>query len=114
MNEKITKQFNELCGMENRSMQRLLREIDTRVLAKALKNADKNIRQKIMMNMSDRAGKLLIENMNLLGEISDNIIITAREKILDIRKILIKSKDITSDLNSHKEYSINNCFPVIL
>lgn len=107
MNEKTTEQFNALCGMENRSMQRLLRDVDTRILAKALKNADNNIRKKIMVNMSVRAGKLLVEDINLLGETNDNIIITARKKILDLYMKLIKSKDITSILNNHEEYTIN-------
>jgi flagellar motor switch protein FliG len=56
-------QFEDLINIENRSMQKLLAELDTKNLALALKNADDAIKQKVLQNMSQRAQETLREEM---------------------------------------------------
>jgi flagellar motor switch protein FliG len=59
--------FEDLRALDDRAIQRLLRDIDTKTLALALKGASGELRQRIVSQMSQRAGQALAEEMDLLG-----------------------------------------------
>jgi flagellar motor switch protein FliG len=61
--------FEDLLLLDSRSMQRLLREIDGKELALALKAASDELKQHIMSNMSERAAAALEEEMEFLGPV---------------------------------------------
>ncbi len=89
--EEINQQllvFEDLLLLDDRSMQRVLREIDTRNdLPMALKSASEDLKDSIFGNMSQRAAQDLRESMEYLGpvrlreieEAQQNIIRTVRE-----------------------------------
>jgi flagellar motor switch protein FliG len=69
-NEKIILKklplFNIIAKLDDRAIQKVLQEVDKTVLAQAIVNVDSEIQEKIFRNMSQRAVKMLKENMELL------------------------------------------------
>lgn len=61
--------FEDLIHVDDRGMQRLLRRIETRELAMALKGASEEVKQKVFKNMSERAAEMIREEMEALGAV---------------------------------------------
>jgi len=61
--------FEDLISLDGRSMQRILRDVDSKELALALKAASDELKQHIMKNMSERAAAALTEEMEYLGPV---------------------------------------------
>ena len=59
--------FEDIRGLDDRALQRILRDIDVKTLAMSLKGASPELRQRITSQMSQRAGSALTEEMELLG-----------------------------------------------
>jgi len=59
--------FEDVVKLDDRSMQMVLREVDTKDLSRALKGASEEILNKIVSNLSKRAGQLLKEEREFLG-----------------------------------------------
>jgi flagellar motor switch protein FliG len=59
--------FEDIVSLDDRSIQLVLRQVDSKELAVALKGVAPNVRQKIMSNMSERASANLSEEIELLG-----------------------------------------------
>ncbi len=59
--------FEDIVSLEDRSVQLVLREIDSKELAVALKGVNETVRDKVTTNMSERAGEALKEEIDLLG-----------------------------------------------
>ena len=76
--------FENLTELDDRSIQKFFREIDTQELAKALHGADEEIQNKIFSNMSKRAAAMLKEDMEFMGPVRMVDVIEARKNIIDI------------------------------
>ena len=76
--------FDDLVKVDNRTIQRLLRELDSVILAIALTDAKKGIKDVFFRNMSKRAGLMLKEDMEYLGPENESDIENARKLILNI------------------------------
>ncbi|HTL86045.1 MAG TPA: flagellar motor switch protein FliG [Acidimicrobiia bacterium] len=61
--------FEDIVGLDDRSIQLVLRSVDAKELAVALKGVDQKVRNKVMKNMSERAAANLAEEIQLLGPI---------------------------------------------
>ena len=61
--------FEDLIYVEDRGLQKMLRNIDQRTLARALKNTSIEVKDKIISNLSKRAGLNVLEELELLGPI---------------------------------------------
>jgi flagellar motor switch protein FliG len=59
--------FEDLVGLDERALSRLLRDVDSRELALALKQASNEVRNKIMGVMSQRAVAALKEEIEMMG-----------------------------------------------
>ena len=70
--------------MDDRSLQRVLREVDHQVLAKALKNVKNTILEAVFNNMSQRAVTVLKEDMEYMGPVREKDCEDAQEEILSI------------------------------
>lgn len=80
--ENFSISFNELGRLDDRAIQKVLREVDMDVLALALKKSDEKVKQKIYRNMSARAAALLKENMEFMGPVNQINIEEAQCKII--------------------------------
>lgn len=58
--------FEDVCSLEARSMQVLLRSVDTKQLSVALSSSPESIKVKVLANLSERARESLVEEMDLL------------------------------------------------
>lgn len=86
--------FEDIVLLDDRSIQKVLREVDTQDLAKALKGVDAEVQEKIFRNMSKRASSLLREDMDFMGPIRLRDVEEAQQKIVNIIRKLEESGDI--------------------
>ena len=86
--------FDTLLKVDDRGIQALLREISNDLLVVALKGCDPAISDKILGNMSKRAGTLLREDMEAKGPMKLSEVETAQKEILDVARRLAESGDI--------------------
>lgn len=86
--------FDTLLSVDDRGIQAILREISNDLLVVALKGCDPEIRDKILGNMSKRAGTLLREDMEAKGPIRLSEVETAQKDILEVARRLADSGDI--------------------
>ena len=61
--------FEDLLGVDDKSIQVLLKEISSEDLSMALKGASDALKEKIFSNMSDRAAKMLREDLEAMGPV---------------------------------------------
>ena len=61
--------FEDIVLLDDKAIQKVLRELDNQDLAKALKAVDTEVQEKIFRNMSKRAAALLREDMEFMGPI---------------------------------------------
>ena len=83
----------ELLRLNDRSIQKLMREIDAPDLGRALNGADNEVKDKIFRNFSKRAGEMLKEEMDLMA-LQKADYLKAQEKILYKLEMLIAEGDI--------------------
>lgn len=80
--------FEDLLYVDDRGIQRILREVDKRELALALKVVDEKLKEKVLRNMSERARDLLREELQYMGPVRLKEVETAQSRIVEIVKQL--------------------------
>lgn len=80
--------FDDLIKVDSSGIQVLMREIDKSKLALALKGAAEEIRDLFIKNMSGRASKILIEDMESLGPVRLKDVDEAQSEIVNAAKEL--------------------------
>ena len=97
--EKNLITFNTLLNLDNRAVQKILRETAQEELARALKDADTAVQNKIFINMSKRAANMLKEDIEFIGPVREADINEARDHIISTIIRLSQEGDIViSDL----------------
>ncbi|HQG97465.1 MAG TPA: flagellar motor switch protein FliG, partial [Thermotogota bacterium] len=86
--------FEDVVKLDDRSMQMVLREVDTKDLSRALKGASEEILNKIVSNLSKRAGQLLKEEIEFLGPLRVVDVEEAQQKIVNVIRRLEESGEI--------------------
>jgi flagellar motor switch protein FliG len=89
--EQIKRQmfvFDDIILLDDRGIQLVLREIETKDLALALKGTSEEVSNKILSNMSSRASSMLKEDMQFMGPVRVREVEDAQQKIVKvIRKL---------------------------
>jgi flagellar motor switch protein FliG len=86
--------FEDLLGVDDRGIQRVLREVDKKDLALSLKIASDAMKEKIFGNMSERASDLLKEELGYLGPVRLKEVEAAQARIVDVVKQLEEQGEI--------------------
>lgn len=86
--------FEDIVLLDNRSVQRILREIDAKDLAMAMKTASEDVKNLIFRNMSKRAVELLKEDMGYMGPVRLRDVEEAQQKIVNVIRQLEDSGEI--------------------
>jgi len=86
--------FEDIVTIDDRGIQRILREVDKRDLALSLKIADDKIKQKIFKNMSERAASVVREELEFMGPVKLKEVEAAQMRIVDIVKNLEEQEEI--------------------
>jgi len=76
--------FENLLDLDDRSVQMLLREIQSDSLVMALKGASETLREKIFRNMSQRAAEMLREDLESRGPVRLSEVETEQKEILKV------------------------------
>ncbi|WP_333760245.1 flagellar motor switch protein FliG, partial [Treponema paraluiscuniculi] len=86
--------FEDIVMLDDRAIQKVLREVNMEELAKALKVVDTEVQDKIFRNMSKRAGSMLKEEMEYMGPTRLKDVEEAQQKVVSIIRHLEDSGDI--------------------
>lgn len=86
--------FEDLLLVDNKGMQRVLREVETRDLATALKAASPELKRHILSAMSERAASALEEEIEILGPVRVRDVEAVHQKIVDSVRALGQSGEI--------------------
>jgi flagellar motor switch protein FliG len=96
--------FDNLIDLDNRSLQTLLREISQEVLVVALKGAKQEFRDKVFANMSQRAGMMLKEELEVLGPVKVSEVEAQQKEILQVARRLAEEGEITIGRKAEDAY----------
>ena len=86
--------FEDVMLLDDRSMQRMLKEIDTKDLSMALKGASEELQEKFFRNMSSRAAEMIKEDMEFMGPIRLKDVEEVQQRIVDIVRRLEEEGEI--------------------
>lgn len=86
--------FEDINILDDPAIRRILREIDTKDLAKALKGSSDELLNRMLKNMSQRAGEMLREEMEFLGPIRLREVEEAQQSIVRIIRRLDEAGEI--------------------
>ena len=87
-------EFDDFLKLDDRAVQKVLRDVEQQTLALALKGADPKVQDKIFRNMSKKAVELLKEDMEFMGPVRLKHIDAARKEIVQIVYRLESNGDI--------------------
>ena len=76
--------FDDIVLVDDRGLQKVLRSVESQELAVALKAATDEVKDKIFRNMSERAGEILKEEMEVSGAVRIKDVTDAQQKITKI------------------------------
>ncbi|MCD6139070.1 MAG: flagellar motor switch protein FliG [Deltaproteobacteria bacterium] len=93
--------FEDLVKVDDRSMREILKQVEMQQLTVALKTASEEMKEKIFSNLSERAGSMLREDMEVMGPVrlaeveqaQQNIIKAARQLEAEGKIVLAKGKE---------------------
>ncbi len=86
--------FEDMVKLDDRSIQRLLREVETKDLAMALKGANNEVKEKIFKNMSERASAMLKDDMEYMGPVRAREVQECQTKIVAVIRALEATGEI--------------------
>lgn len=86
--------FEDIVMLDDKSIQKIMREVDTSELSKALKGVDADVQDKIYRNMSKRAAALLKEDMEYMGPTRRKDVEDAQQKIVSIIRKLEEQGEV--------------------
>lgn len=86
--------FEDIVLIDDKGIQRILRDVDKRDLALALKVSDEKIRTKVFKNMSERAAAVVKEELEFMGPVKLKEVELAQMRIVDVIKKLEEQEEI--------------------
>jgi flagellar motor switch protein FliG len=86
--------FEDIIRLDDRSLQRVLREVDMKELGLALKGATEELRAKFFKNMSKRAAEMLQEDMEYMGPVRVKDVEESQQKVVNVVRSLEEAGEI--------------------
>jgi flagellar motor switch protein FliG len=86
--------FQDIVKLDDRGVQLVLREVDAKDLALALKGTGPEVKTKVMSNLSERAAGNLAEEIDLLGPVRLKDVEAARDNVVKVIRSLEESDQI--------------------
>ncbi len=86
--------FEDITLLDDRAVQQVLREVDTKELALALKSVEDRVRDKVFNNMSKRAASMLQEDMEFMGPVRLRDVEDAQQRVVNIIRRLEEAGEI--------------------
>jgi len=86
--------FEDIVQLDDRAIQSIMKEVDMKELATALKGVNTEVQQKIFKNMSERAVSMLKEDMEFMGPVRMRVVEEAQQKVVSIIRRLEEAGEI--------------------
>jgi len=86
--------FEDILLLDDRAIQRVLRDVDNSDLSMALKGANEQVQAAIFKNMSSRLSAMIKEDMEFMGPVRMKDVEEAQQKIVNIIRKLEDSAEI--------------------
>lgn len=86
--------FDDLVKLDDRAIQRILREVDSKDLALALRGGGEEVRERVFKNMSSRAAQMLKEDMEVGGPVRLRTVEDAQQRIVAVVRRLDEAEEI--------------------
>lgn len=87
--------FEDITTLDDKAIQLILRQVDSKDLAIALKGVKSEVKQKIMRNLSERAAQNLAEEIDLLGPVRLQAVEESQGAIVRVIRSLEESGQLT-------------------
>jgi flagellar motor switch protein FliG len=95
--------FEDIAKLEDRTIQRIIRELDLKELAKALKGTKEDMRAAIYRNMSSRAAEMLQDELETMGPMRSDQISRSQRNIVSIVRRLEEQEEIVINRSGENE-----------
>ena len=86
--------FEDILSLDDKSIQRVLREIENNEIAVALKNANEEVQNVIFKNLSKRLAAMIKEDMDYMGPVRLKDVEEAQQRIVNVIRKLEDSGEI--------------------
>jgi flagellar motor switch protein FliG len=95
--------FEDIIQLDDRAIQAILREVDMKELATALKGVGPEVQEKIYKNMSERAVAMLKEDMEYMGPVRLRVVEESQVKVVNIIRKLEEAGEIVVGRSGEEE-----------
>ncbi|MCB9365968.1 MAG: flagellar motor switch protein FliG [Calditrichaeota bacterium] len=80
--------FEDIVQLDDRSIQKVLKEVDNKDLALALKHVNPEVKSRVLANMSERAAETIQEEIEYMGPVRLKEVEVAQQQVVDaIRRL---------------------------
>ena len=86
--------FEDIVMLDDRSLQMVLREVDTKDLSLAMKATPQEVSEKVYKNMSKRAADMLREEIEYMGPVKIRDVEEAQQKVVNVIRTLEEKGEI--------------------
>ncbi len=87
--------FEDIVNLDDSAIQRIMRDIDTKDLALALKGVDSDVSDRIYKNISKRGAEMLKEDIDFMGPVRLRDVEEAQQRIVAVIRQLDETGEIT-------------------
>ena len=98
--------FEDILTLDDRSVQLVLRQVDSKELATALKGVRQDVKDKIMANVSERAATNLADEIDMLGPVRLSTVEEAQAKVISTIRSLEESGQILLSRGDRDEFVV--------
>ena len=92
--KKLMFVFEDLILVDDRGMQNVLKEVENKTLALAMKMASEELKEKIFKNMSTRAAEMVQEEIQFMGPVRISDVEACQTQIVEIVRRLEEAGDV--------------------
>lgn len=96
--------FEDIVTLDDRSIQQVLREVDAKDLAVALKGTAQEVQDRIFGNMSDRAASILREDLEFMGPVRMRQVEEAQQQVVGIIRRLEEAGRVVIERGGGDEF----------
>ncbi len=95
--------FEDIIQLDDRSIQRILKDVDTRDLVLALKGSNEEVRVSVFRNLSSRAADTMREDLEAMGPVRLKNVEEAQQRIVNVIRKLEEAEEILVARGSQDE-----------
>jgi len=98
--------FEDMIKLDNRSIQKVLKEVDNKELAMALKACSENLKEKVLSNMSKRASDMIREELDYMGPVRLREVETVQQHVIDVIRRLEEEGEIVISTGADEDQMV--------